>query len=58
MRHLRQRKSLRYGQASAVSAHAVNVRELDKALASITGFPVAEKIRFKYSVDRLGLLRR
>jgi hypothetical protein len=50
-------RSLRYGQASEVSAHAISVGDLDKALAD-TGFPVAEKIRFKYSVDRLGLVRR
>ena len=50
-------KSLRYGQASEVSAHAVNVTDLDKALSD-TGFSVAEKIRFKYAVDRLGMLRR
>jgi hypothetical protein len=50
-------RGLRFGQASEVSAHAVNVTDLDKALSD-TGFSVAEKIRFKYAVDRLGMLRR
>ncbi len=49
-------KSLRYGQAPAVSANAVKNAELSEALASIN-LPIAERIRFRFACDRLGLLK-
>jgi hypothetical protein len=49
-------KSLRYGQAPAVSAHAVKNEALSEALASIN-LPISERIRFRFACDRLGLLK-
>ena len=49
-------KSLRYGQASAVSAHAVKNEALSDALAALN-LPISERIRFRFACERLGLLR-
>ena len=49
--------SMRFGYETTPSIYAIEVKRIDAALAR-TSLPVAEKIRYKYALDRLGLLKR
>ena len=48
---------MRFGYETTPSIYAIDVKKIDAALAK-TSLPVAEKICYKYALDRLGLLKR
>ena len=48
--------SMRFGYTVTPSVHAIDVKKIDASLSKTT-LPVAEKIRFKYAMSRLGLLK-
>ena len=47
---------MRFGYENRPSVHAIDVKKVDAALAK-TSVPASEKIRYKYALSRLGLLK-